>query len=83
MFINTPAPLAFGTEIVVHLTLPGHRIPLAMPAVVRWSRVGQGMGLQFGLLGARETHAITELTKLGAAGLGAAGAPRPRGGVSS
>ena len=32
-------------------------------AVVRWSRSGDGMGLQFGLIGARETHAITELTK--------------------
>lgn len=78
MFIVTSAPLAFGTEIVVHLTVAGHRTPLAMPGVVRWSRPGQGMGLQFGLLGARETHAITELTRVGGGP-----APAPRRGVSS
>ena len=33
-----------------------------IPGVVRWTRP-DGMGVQFGLLGARETHAITELTK--------------------
>jgi type IV pilus assembly protein PilZ len=63
MFIETPSPLAFGADLVVHMTLPGHKTPFAIPAVVRWSRSGEGMGLQFGLIGARETHAITELTK--------------------
>jgi hypothetical protein len=29
---------------------------------VRWTR-SDGMGVQFGLIGARETHAITELTR--------------------
>jgi type IV pilus assembly protein PilZ len=63
MFVETEAPLAFGVELVVHVTLPGQKSAFALPAVVRWSRVGEGMGVQFGLLGARETHAITELTK--------------------
>jgi hypothetical protein len=54
----------FNGEVVVHVLLPGQRAPFALPAVVRWSRAGEGMGLQFGLLGARETHAITELTKV-------------------
>jgi type IV pilus assembly protein PilZ len=63
MFVETEVPLAFGLELVVHLTLPGQKSPFALPAVVRWSRAGEGMGVQFGLLGARETHAITELTK--------------------
>jgi c-di-GMP-binding flagellar brake protein YcgR len=63
MFVLTETPLAFGVDLVVHLTLPGHKAPFALPAVVRWSRSGEGMGVQFGLLGARETHAITELTK--------------------
>ena len=62
MFVETPTPLPFGTELVVHVTLPGQRSAFAMPGVVRWARDG-GMGIQFGLLGARETHAITELTK--------------------
>jgi uncharacterized protein (TIGR02266 family) len=63
MFVQTEKPLAFGLELVVHITLPGQKAPFALPAVVRWSRAGEGMGVQFGLLGARETHAITELTK--------------------
>jgi type IV pilus assembly protein PilZ len=63
MFVQTPSPLAFGADVVVSLTLPGQKTPFSLPAVVRWSRTGEGMGLQFGLIGARETHAITELTK--------------------
>jgi uncharacterized protein (TIGR02266 family) len=63
MFIVTPTPLPFGAELVVHVTLPGQKAAFALPGVVRWSRTGEGMGVQFGLLGARETHAITELTK--------------------
>jgi len=63
MYVETPHPATFNREVVVHVLLPGQRAPFALPAVVRWSRAGEGMGLQFGLLGARETHAITELTK--------------------
>ncbi|MGD0678708.1 MAG: PilZ domain-containing protein [Polyangiaceae bacterium] len=60
MFVETAFPAAFATEIVVHVTLPGQRTALAIPGVVRWTGSG-GMGIQFGLLGARETHAITQL----------------------
>jgi type IV pilus assembly protein PilZ len=62
MFIQTDRPLAFSEDLVVHVTLPGQRSPSAFPAVVRWLG-GGGMGVQFGLIGARETHAITELVK--------------------
>jgi type IV pilus assembly protein PilZ len=62
MFVRTPAPPGFSTEIVVYMRVRGQRAPLAIPGVVRWTR-GDGMGIQFGLLGARETHAITELAK--------------------
>jgi hypothetical protein len=61
MYVQTPSPSPFGAELIVHVTLPSSRTAFAIPAVVRWARPGQGMGLQFGLLGARETHAITEL----------------------
>jgi type IV pilus assembly protein PilZ len=62
MFIQTPEPLAFSAELVVYVTLPRQRTQFSLPAVVRW--VGDaGMGVQFGLIGARETHAITELTR--------------------
>jgi type IV pilus assembly protein PilZ len=66
MYVQTEQALPFGTELVVHVNLPGEKAPFAIPAVVRWTRPGQGMGLQFGLLGARETHAITELTRASA-----------------
>ncbi|MBX3225359.1 MAG: PilZ domain-containing protein [Labilithrix sp.] len=66
MFIETDAPASFGAEVVVRVRL---RTPsnedqdFDLPGVVRWVRSG-GMGVQFGLLGALETHAITELGKL-------------------
>jgi hypothetical protein len=63
MYVQAENPLPFGTQLVVYAQLPGQRGTFAFPAVVRWMRPGVGMGLQFGLLGARETHAITELTK--------------------
>jgi type IV pilus assembly protein PilZ len=63
MFIETPSPLPFSSELVVHLTLPTQKGPFALPGVVRWTRA-DGMGVQFGLIGARETHAITELTRI-------------------
>src|SRR5579884_2451362 len=67
MFIQTSAPLPFGAELVLYLGIDKGKAPLVLPAVVRWTRSGEGpasgMGVQFGLLGARETHAITELTR--------------------
>jgi type IV pilus assembly protein PilZ len=62
MYLQTATPLPFGTEVVVEVLLPGQKAPMALPAVVRWTRATEGMGLQFGLLGARETHAITALS---------------------
>ena len=62
MFIETDRPLPFSAEVIVHVTLPSQKAPCALPGVVRWNRNG-GMGVQFGLIGARETHAITELTR--------------------
>jgi Tfp pilus assembly protein PilZ len=62
MFIETESPAPFNAEIVVLTELPGERGQLSLPAVVRWTKPG-GMGVQFGLLGARETHVITELTR--------------------
>jgi hypothetical protein len=61
MFIETDKPLPFSAELVVHVLLPAQKAPFALPGVVRWNRDG-GMGVQFGMIGARETHAITELT---------------------
>ena len=59
MFIAVSEAPAFGAEIDVVVVIPGEKIAFALPAIVRWARDG-GMGIQFGLLGARETYAITE-----------------------
>lgn len=62
MFIETAIPAAFGVSVLVGFTLPGQRKPLLVSGTVRWTSNG-GMGVQFGLLGARETHAITAIER--------------------
>ena len=62
MFIQTESPVKFGGEVVVYITLPSDTRELRLPGIVRWTRPN-GMGVQFGLIGARETHAITEIVK--------------------
>jgi type IV pilus assembly protein PilZ len=66
MFIETTAAAAFGAEVIVRVRFqtPSGKQEFDLPGVVRWVRSG-GMGVQFGLLGALETHAITELGKSG------------------
>jgi type IV pilus assembly protein PilZ len=48
--------------VLVRFTLPGQSKPLLVPGTVRWTSKS-GMGVQFGPLGARETHAITEIQR--------------------
>lgn len=62
MFIESEAQPAFGTELVIVLRLPNTKADTRLPGTVRWNGPG-GFGVQFGLLGARETHAISELLK--------------------
>jgi hypothetical protein len=50
----------FGTQMTIRVTLPGQKAPFDLPGVVRWN-LPEGFGVQFGLLGAKETHAITRL----------------------
>lgn len=51
---------AFGATLVVAMRLPGSPDLSRLPAMVRW--VGDGaFGVQFGLLGARDTRHIAEL----------------------
>jgi type IV pilus assembly protein PilZ len=65
MFVETAFPAAFGASVLLRFTVPGHAGPLVVPGMVRWTSKG-GMGIQFGLLGARETRAITECLRLAA-----------------
>jgi type IV pilus assembly protein PilZ len=62
MFLECSTLPAFGTQLKIRCRLPGAREDYTLPAVVRWTREG-GFGVQFGLLGARETHALTELMR--------------------
>lgn len=62
MSVETAAPGAFGNEVIIHVVLPGSGEVHALPGVVRWVR-GGAMGVQFGLLGALETHLITEINR--------------------
>ncbi len=61
MFIETPAPSKYGAEVLVHLTFPGLLQGTDVKSIVRWTEKGVGMGVQFGTMGARETHALVEL----------------------
>lgn len=62
MFIECVAMPKFGESIEISVKLPGLDAESRLPAVVRWS-TASGFGVQFGFLGARDTHAITQLMK--------------------
>ena len=62
LFVEASEVPPFGTELTIVGRLPGMDREARLPAVVRWTKPG-GFGVQFGLLGARETHAITRLKK--------------------
>jgi hypothetical protein len=62
MFIETAFPAGFGASVLVGFALPGKGKPLLVSGTVRWTSPS-GMGVQFGMLGARETHAITEIER--------------------
>lgn len=65
MFIETAAPLPFGTRVVVSIPLPSSPATLQVAAVVRWVD-DSGIGVQFMNLGALETHQLVELSRPGA-----------------
>jgi Tfp pilus assembly protein PilZ len=62
MFIESDAPVSFGMEVSIVIRLPNTKGDSRLPGTIRWLNPG-GFGVQFGLLGARETHAISELLK--------------------
>jgi hypothetical protein len=58
--VQTDEPAPFGSAVTVYAEFPGTRGALVLPGVVRWTRERE-MGVQFGMLGARETYAITQV----------------------
>lgn len=62
MFIESTEVLPFGTDLIIVGRFPGIKAELRLPGIVRWAKP-TGFGVQFGSLGARETHAISQLLK--------------------
>ena len=62
MFIETATSLPMASKVTVRLRVPRMDGELVMPAIVRWT-APNGMGVQLGMLGARDTHAITEIAR--------------------
>lgn len=60
MFIDTPSPGPYGAAVRVFVQLPELKGETVIDAIVRWSKPS-GMGVQFGSMGARETHGLTTL----------------------
>ena len=60
MYIETSEPQPYGTALYVLLRLPGMKQEAQIKATVRWWKP-TGMGVQFGVMGARETHALMTL----------------------
>ena len=63
VFIDATEIPAFGTRVTLELETPelkGQKIP----GIVRWTKTG-GFGVQFQLLGARETHGLALLVSKG------------------
>src|SRR5437016_9780 len=57
MFIETMQSAPFGDTVIVDVPLPGFVELASIACVVRWTN-DEGMGVQFGAMGARETHAL-------------------------
>lgn len=62
MFLLTDAKLPFGTLVHVFVSLPRTEGEAALEGTVRWVK-NDGLGVQFGLLGARETYGLMELLR--------------------
>jgi type IV pilus assembly protein PilZ len=61
-FVETDTPAKFARVMPVDLMIPGAKQPIRVMATVRWTQ-RDGMGLQFGTMGVRDTHALTELLR--------------------
>ena len=61
LFLTGQSEAEIGSEVVLALELPKLGA-VELPGFIRWT-AERGFGVQFGLLGARETHAIGNLVR--------------------
>lgn len=62
MFVQTTEPADFGADVEIQIALGRNDAPMRLRGTVRWTR-DDGMGVQFGPVGARDTFAITEFVR--------------------
>ena len=62
LFVEADRLVSYGSRLTVLLRLPGFETEVAVGGTVRWQDAG-GMGIQFDMMGARETAALLELVK--------------------
>ena len=62
IFIEAGEVPAFGTKVMLRVRFPGQAVDMTLPGIVRWIKA-TGFGVQFGLLGVRETHALTQFLR--------------------
>ena len=60
MHVQTTQPAPFGANVTIYIQLKDAQTISELPGIVRWVKDDE-MGVQFGLLGARETYALTEM----------------------
>ena len=63
MYVEAASSPAFGAKVTVLCHLPGAATPTKFPGTIRWVRP-DGFGVQFGLLGAKETHLLANLMRI-------------------
>jgi hypothetical protein len=63
VFVATAPALPFGAKLLLHLRLPGIADACQVPCIVRWSKEGDGVGLQFEQLRPIEVWALGKLLR--------------------
>jgi type IV pilus assembly protein PilZ len=61
MFIETATPPPYGAAVTIQIRLPQVGLT-TLRGTVRWT-TSEGMGVQFGPTGARDTHGLVELVR--------------------
>jgi Tfp pilus assembly protein PilZ len=67
VFVDTEPLIPIGTRLELLIHLPGVPDRSRIACIVRWSKWGKGIGLQFERLRAIETWALTKLVRTHAA----------------